>query len=208
MAAAAVALALASALAGCGGSAANAGGVAHIGATSSSNPSDGSAGTPKAGQSRAAVQERLVRFAQCMRTHGEPEFPEPSEGAIRIQGHDGSGPNPESPQWKAAEKRCAKYAPSKAAPSPAQQKAHQEEALKFAECMRAHGVPGFPDPKFVSGGGVQLSLKAINPRSPQFQAAQRACQSNGPFGKHVLPPVAKAGAPGGAQSSEGTAVAP
>jgi hypothetical protein len=203
--------ALALALAGCGGSSSSPG-IAHVGATDSSSLSGGSSGSaPESGESRAAAQQKLVKFAQCMRAHGEPEFPEPVEGNIRIQSHNGSGPNPESPQWRTAEKACSKYAPANVAPSPAQQKAHQAQALKFSECMRGHGVPGFPDPKFSSGGGVQLSLKGINPSSPQFQAAQKACQSTGPFGKHALPPVpAKGGAPSGgsSQSSEGTAVAP
>ncbi len=47
--------------------------------------------------------------------------------------------------------------------------------------MRTHGVPNFPDPTF-SGGGVKMTLKAggangIDPNSPQFKAAQKACQS-------------------------------
>jgi len=41
--------------------------------------------------------------------------------------------------------------------------------IAFARCMRAHGVPGFPDP---SGSGGQLGpFSGINPASPQFQAA-------------------------------------
>jgi hypothetical protein len=54
-------------------------------------------------------------------------------------------------------------------------------ALDFAKCMRAHGVPNFPDP-IVSGHSVQLlgSGSAINPRSPAFQSAQTSCQ-------HLLP---------------------
>jgi hypothetical protein len=211
-------LGLALALAGCGGSSSSSPGVAHVGTASNSSPAGGSAaGTPgsgetPSGESVAAAQRKLVKFAQCMRTHGEPKFPEPSEGAIRIQSSNGSGPNPESPQWKAAEKACSKYAPANVAPSPAQQKAHQEQALKFSECMRHNGVPNFPDPKFSSGGGVQMSLKGIDASSPQFQAAAKACQSGSPFAKMMAkgPPGAKApaGAGNGGQSSEATAVAP
>jgi hypothetical protein len=200
-------------LAGCGGGSSSPG-VAHVGTTSASSPSGGSGGgTPESKEVIAVSQQKLVKFAQCMRTHGEPEFPEPTEGAIQIHSQNGHGPNPESPQWKAAEKACSKYAPSKVAPSPAQQAKMQEQALKMSECMRSHGVPNFPDPKFSSsGGGVRVTLKAggstgLNPSSPQFQAAQKACQSNFP-GKKGLP-VTKAGSPGGSgQSSEQTAVAP
>jgi hypothetical protein len=215
------AIAASLALAACGGSSSP--GVAHIGTTSASSPSSGpGGGTPEAKETSAANQQKMVKFAQCMRTHGEPEFPEPTEGGIRIHNQNGHGPNPESSQFKAAEKACSKYAPSRVAPSPAQQAKLQEQALKFSECMRSHGVPNFPDPKFsASGGGVRVTLKAggsgggINPSSPQFQSAQKACQSVSPLGKKgpipAAPPAAKGGGPaggGGGQSSEATAVAP
>jgi len=204
---AAMPLALVAALAGCGGSSSP--GVAHIGTTSSSSPAGGAAGgTPESPETSAAVQKQMVKFSQCMRTHGEPEFPEPSEGGIHIENHNGHGPNPESSRFKAAEKACAKYAPHKLAPSPAQQAKMQEAALKFSECMRHHGVPNFPDPKFsTSGGAVRVKLggpgsSGINPSSPQFQDAQRACQANLPF---KGAPHAGSG-PGG--SSSGAVVAP
>jgi hypothetical protein len=81
----------------------------------------------------------------------------------------------------------------------------QEGALKFSQCMRTHGVPNFPDPKF-SGGGTRLTLKAtgtnrIDPNSSQFQAAQKTCQSDLP-----RPPGAKGG-PGGAVADSSQAVA-
>jgi hypothetical protein len=52
--------------------------------------------------------------------------------------------------------------------------------IKFADCMRAHGVSDFPDPS--SGGGIQLSGSGINPQSPAFQSAQSACQKLLPGG--------------------------
>jgi hypothetical protein len=45
--------------------------------------------------------------------------------------------------------------------------------------MRANGVPSFPDPS--GGGGLQIP-NDINPSSPAFQTAQRACQSLMPGG--------------------------
>jgi hypothetical protein len=44
--------------------------------------------------------------------------------------------------------------------------------LAFARCMRANGVPNFPDP--AAGGGFQLN--GIDPASPAFQAAQARCE--------------------------------
>jgi hypothetical protein len=38
-------------------------------------------------------------------------------------------------------------------------------------------VPKFPDPQFRPGGGTLMKIgKDVNPDSPQFQAAQKACR--------------------------------
>ena len=53
--------------------------------------------------------------------------------------------------------------------------------LQFAKCMRAHGVPNFPDPSL--GGRIEISPgSGLHPRSPAFQAAQKACRSRLPGG--------------------------
>jgi hypothetical protein len=85
--------------------------------------------------------------------------------------------------------------PNGGVPSPAEQAKLQESALKFSQCMRTHGVPKFPDPTF-TGNAVQLKgvgrAGGIDPSSPQFEAAQKTCES-------TLPkiPGAKTGLAGG-----------
>jgi hypothetical protein len=197
-------------LAGCGG--ASSPGVAHIGNAGSSTAASSGAGggTPETPETSAAAQQKMVKFSQCMRAHGEPEFPEPTEGHIEIHSQNGRGPDPESSRFQAAEKACKQYAPVRQAPSPAQQAKIQEQALKFSECMRHHGVPNFPTPEFSSGGRVRMKVKAgsstgIEPGSPQFQAAQKACQSDSPLkGLKGPGPVPLGAGPkgGGAQSSQ------
>jgi hypothetical protein len=177
-------------VAGCGGSSSSPG-VAHLGSSTSSSadPSSGSSSSPE-NESSASAQQKMVAFSQCMRTHGVPEFPEPSEGHLLIHSsdHNGhvTGVNPQSAQFQAATKACAKLAPKGGKPpSPAEQAKLQEKALQFAQCMRTHGVPSFPDPEFSrggGGGGIHIGGKKngpsrIDPSSPQFQAAQKACQS-------------------------------
>ena len=44
--------------------------------------------------------------------------------------------------------------------------------LAFSKCMRANGVPNFPDPS--AGGGFHVT--GVDPRSPAFEAAQTACR--------------------------------
>jgi hypothetical protein len=54
-------------------------------------------------------------------------------------------------------------------------------ALKFANCMRAHGVSSFPDPGG-GGGGLNLTGTGINPQSPGFRSARSACARLAPGG--------------------------
>jgi hypothetical protein len=46
--------------------------------------------------------------------------------------------------------------------------------LAFAKCMRANGVPNFPDPTSDSGGFIS-STSGINPAAPAVQAATARC---------------------------------
>jgi hypothetical protein len=183
-------------VAGCGGSSSSPG-VAHLSSTTSSSSDASGGGSSSSPEGGPPSQQQMVAYSQCMRTHGVPEFPEPTEGKLLVRGsdHNGhvTGVNPESAQFRAAQKACAKLAPNGGKPpSPAELAKLQEQALKFSRCMRTHGVPSFPDPEFLhsgGGGGVQIRLggkkggpSGIDPNSPQFQAAQKACQSFGPKG--------------------------
>jgi len=63
------------------------------------------------------------------------------------------------------------------APSPAQRTGAEVTQLKFARCMRANGVPNFPDPPSASSGGFGLIFggSGIDPAAPLFRVAQRSC---------------------------------
>lgn len=57
---------------------------------------------------------------------------------------------------------------------------HAQSFLAFSECMRSHGVSGFPDPS--PGGGINLDGTGINPAAPAFEAAQATCRKLQPGG--------------------------
>jgi hypothetical protein len=122
---------------------------------------------------------QMLKFSQCMRSHGLASFPDPvqrSGGGISLSMKKGSGLDPSSQPFKAAEAACRKFAPRRATgkPMPA---AEQQRFLRYSQCMRTHGVPQFPDPKFV-GGGVQLRLpRGLGPDSPSLRTAENACRS-------------------------------
>jgi hypothetical protein len=145
-----------------------------------------SPGKPNA--SRVAGRTSGVAFSECMRSHGVPNFPDPtSNGAIRIS--PSSGVNPAAPAFQAAQTSCSKLlpggGPGSGRPDP-QAKAH---LLQVSACMRAHGVPDFPDPHsgppptnlagysgVMATNGFYLAIpSSINVRAPAFLQAAAAC---------------------------------
>jgi hypothetical protein len=129
--------------------------------------------------------QNAEKFAQCMRKHGVPNFPDPGSGGSIAIGGRGSGIDPNSPAFKSAMQACRSLLPKGHAPSAQEQAKIQAQALAFARCMRAHGVPSFPDPQFSSSGSgfrVQIGGKGsgLDPNSPAFKSAQKACASKLP----------------------------
>ena len=60
------------------------------------------------------------------------------------------------------------------------------QALKYTNCMRANGMPNFPDPG--SNGALP------NPALPAFRAAVKACAKLQPVGMHLGGPAAPSAA--------------
>jgi len=112
-----------------------------------------------------------------MRAHGLPTFPDPgSDGRIGIQSHPGSELDPDSARFKAALKACKSLEPPP--PSNGEQAKQKAAALKYAQCMRNHGIKDFPDPN--PQGGIQVSAAQhsdLDPNNPLFKAADKACKS-------------------------------
>ncbi|MDT7551582.1 MAG: hypothetical protein QOI16_118 [Pseudonocardiales bacterium] len=116
--------------------------VASISACGSSAP----AGTSSANNTAANAQ-KAVKFAECMRSNGVSAFPDPdASGKLTIDGiANGSSLDVNTPAFKQAISSCRDLEPagftgSKRSPQQTQ------AALKFAQCIRANGVPDFPDP--------------------------------------------------------------
>ncbi|MFZ2114113.1 MAG: hypothetical protein WAU77_10340 [Solirubrobacteraceae bacterium] len=173
-------------LAGCGGGSPS-GGVASLGTHSSASRSSTSGAAGASEGHEASPASQAVAYTSCMHTHGIPNFPEPQVSehgggvSIKMAVPAGVGQNP---KFKAAEEACRKLLPgggpgNQAPLTPAQ----QEQYLRAAACIRAHGVPNFPDPTF-SGGGVHIEHQKLNESSPAFKAAVHDCESLIPGGVH------------------------
>lgn len=129
--------------------------------------SDGG-GSGGSGQS----QNNPAKFAQCMRGHGVSSFPDPdSDGQFSLQITKGGDLDPNSGSFKAALQSCHKY-DTGFHPGGNGGSGSNNSALKFAKCMRSHGVTDFPDPQ--PGGGLIMSGKIQS--NPHFNAAMQACR--------------------------------
>jgi hypothetical protein len=120
--------------------------------------------------------QKAVAYAQCMRSHGVPNFPDPdSQGNFLINGQKANLPG--GSVMDSADRACRHLLPNGGRMTVAQQQQALKHALKFSACMRAHGLPDFPDPS-AAGGGVVMNLHGtgLSPQSPQFQAARQACR--------------------------------
>jgi len=158
---------------------------AGIAACGSSHKANGSG---PGGQ--AAPGTSGVAFAACMRAHGVPHYPDPAA--------DGAGPgggvavfpagvDTSTPAFKKASSSCGGLVAASGARHPADAQT-TEETLKFSECMRAHGVTGFPDPtasppprlsgySAVIRRGVYLAIPdTINMGAPTYRRAAAACR--------------------------------
>lgn len=130
--------------------------------------------SPASSTAHQTAYQRELAYAACMRGHGLPGFPDPqSDGTFdstRQNADDFHGP-----QFLSANKACAHL--EGPGMTPAQQEQFTVQALKFAACMRAHGITDFQyyPPNGGSSGG--LGAPGADPDSPRFQAAQQACRT-------------------------------
>jgi hypothetical protein len=160
-------IAVGAAVAACGSGSSTPG--AATGSTSTSPPAGGS--TQSTG---------LLAYSSCMRSHGVPNFPDPtSSGGIPKETQQQLGVS--QSQLDAANGACLHLIPAGESlggtvttPITAQQ---QQDYLKAAACMRSHGITNFPEPSF-RGGQVEFPelQHLVDVNSPQFARAYSICR--------------------------------
>lgn len=143
-----------------------------------------SSGSAAAGTSSGAVSSaytQALAYAQCMRAHGVPSYPDPnSKGQFYIaNGSKDPTANVSTAVLNAAATACRKLLPASMVKPPSGQGSTTNQAaqLRWAACMRSHGEPNFPDP--ASNGSFTLP-SGMDAESPQFQAALKACPRPAP----------------------------
>lgn len=164
--------------AACGGSPSS--GVTNLGSSTTTTQTSSSQ-TAGSGGSTASKYKAALAYVGCMRSHGVPNFPDPtSDGQINVKfaygGKDGapasSGIDRMSPQYISANQTCRHLLPG-GVPTPAQNQQALAKELKLAQCMRSHGVSNYPDP---TNAGV-VRLIGVDQNSPQYRRAQKACET-------------------------------
>jgi hypothetical protein len=146
--------------AGCGSDAPSQAGTA-------SRPSTAGAGK------KLSARDRAVKFAECIRAHGVRDFPDPNaENDFEY----GVSVTPEV--WKQATTACKDLQPPGTLSSKRTPK-EQSASLRFAQCIREHGVKDFPDP--VNGEPLVNTYKIPSSNRPGgmtiLNAALRTCHS-------------------------------
>lgn len=135
-----------------------------------------SGGSPASG----ANSPSAVGYSRCMRSHGVPNFPDPDSSG-QIQKVTGQQVGVSETVLDSARTACQSLWPYQSEQQGPPQSVSDD--LKFARCMRAAGLPKFPDPTSGSHGAyfdISVSADGFDPHSPQILAKANSCQ-------HVLP---------------------
>ena len=124
-----------------------------------------------------------LHYAQCVREHGAPNFPDPH---VDSQGHASFD---QTEQTKAealqAQGACGSILsrlPASVTSNAPVTAAQLRQLTEFARCMRQHGLPRWPDPRPDGTFPLTATPYANMGKSPAILAAWRACSRFDPSG--------------------------
>ena len=159
------------ALAACSGGQASSPHVASLGNSPGSSSTDSAPAQPTGNPTKL-----LDEWAACIRKHGAPNQSDPTidsnkdiqitminvSTALEHEVHGSTGP---CSNYLLAAENALRGGQPPPIDNPAQD-------VRFAECMRANGVPGFPDPV---NGTTNFAGTGVNMDSPAFNNATKLC---------------------------------
>jgi hypothetical protein len=116
-----------------------------------------------------------------MRSQGVPNFPDPEPSQTNAKFPSAQQLGVSSSLYQTAENACQHLLPSGGGSSQAGIQQELAGLRSFAQCMRGHGVPNWPDPAIGSQGKPSFDLTGLHGvDTPQATAAMRQCG-------HLLP---------------------
>ena len=113
---------------------------AGCGGTSTGGSTDATPTTATA-SSTLTARDKAVKFTECMRANGVSDFPDPNASGE----YPNFGISVTGTQWNSAVRACKALQPPGSLSAKLTPKQFST-AIRFAQCVRAHGVPDFPDP--------------------------------------------------------------
>lgn len=125
--------------------------------------------------------DKMVKYAQCIRANGVPDFPDPApDGSMRFKLDPKTGD-----KFEAAQRACKDKASSAVASMDQNATPERMKALvAFATCVRAKGVKDFPDPS--PNGTFEITSQSIDMTAAQAQGALKACRESNPPGALMI----------------------
>jgi hypothetical protein len=148
--------------------------LAGLAGCSASGGSGAAAATTSGQQDAAAIWRELVR---CARANGMPNLPDPQiDSNGRASFPDGT-PEPPASVRRACQSIYDRL-PASARDEEERPPADMQALLRFARCMREHGVADFPDPD--AQGNFRAQAGATDPKTPVFKSAMQACKQLDP----------------------------
>ncbi len=169
------------ALAGCGGGrgsprVASLSTTTIVGGTRDGNSGGSSATTLPTGDATRLVDD----WATCMHSHGDPNQADPVIGSDKtIQIWIQTNNQQLSSQVHAGTAPCNQYLTAAQMAlrngQPFPQPPSEITEVKFAACMRANGVPNYPNPSGPDGSETNFNGTGIDPNSPLVQNADTYC---------------------------------
>ena len=123
-------------------------------------------------------------YSSCMRSHGVPEYPGPDSSGNLPKIDSSAQVGVSAPVFAKAQTSCQSLWPYQAL-NQGQLQQELTEAVKFAACMRSHGVPNWPDPTTNSASGrvefvISTSKDGFNVNSQQIADKASVCEKGVP----------------------------
>ena len=114
--------------------------IGLAGAGCGSNAPTGTGTASSGANTKLTARDKAVKFAECIRAHGVIDFPDP-DAKNQFQ----YGVSVSRAVWTQATTACKDLQPPGTLSSKRTPK-EQSASLRFAQCVRDHGVKDFPDP--------------------------------------------------------------
>jgi hypothetical protein len=119
--------------------------------------------------------DKQVKYAQCIRANGYPEFPDPSpDGRMQLRIDPKT-----AAQFEKAQRACKDKVPTGFATDQNVTPERMQALLGFSACVRKKGVGAFPDP---NPKGVFELTGSVDMSTPQARQAVETCMGSNPIG--------------------------